>query len=193
MTKEVCIFIDAQYVYEIIKEFKKLYGIKYAIEYNQFAITLAKELNLWLTKTYYYTAPPYQSQPPTPKERERLRGYNTVMKHYRHIQNFYIREGRCQKINEDYQEKGVDTLFTMDLMETAHENKVKNVILVACDTDYVPAIKRLKEKYQINVYLFNYNDKIRNSKFSLSNYLESSCDKCILLTKEHFEKSKLKK
>ena len=159
---------------------------------NIINFTLATSLNLWLTKTYYYTAPPYQSPNPTQEERSRLRGYNTVMNRYRRIQDFNIREGRCQKINGEYHEKGVDTLFTMDLMKASHENKVKNVILVACDTDYVPVIKELREKHHINVCLFHYTDRVRKSEFSLSNHLESSCDKCILLTKEHFEKSELK-
>ena len=193
MKKEAYVFIDSQYVYKIIKEFENIHRKKYPVDYNQFAVTLAKSLNFWLAKTYYYTAPPYQSPHPTQEERRRLRGYTAVMNCYRRIQDFKVREGRCQKINEEYREKGVDTLFTMDLIETAYENKVKNVILVACDTDYVPVIKELREKHKVVVYLFHYTDRIRDSKFSLSNHLESSCDKCTLLTKEHFERSKLRK
>lgn len=193
MKKDACVFIDSQYVYKIIKEFEKKYGEKYVIDYNQFAITLAKSLNFWAKKIYYYTAPPYQSPNPTDEERRRLRGYKVVMNRYRRIPGFNIREGRCQKINEKYHEKGVDTLFTMDLIKTGHEDDIKNVILVACDTDYVPVIKEIRKENKISVYLFHHTDRIRNSKFSLSNHLESSCDECIPLTKEHFERSELKK
>ena len=190
--KEVHIFMESQYIYKIIKEFQKKYGKKYRIEYEQFAIILARSLNFWLTKTYYYTAPPHQSARSTENERERKRNYDKVMNYYRKKKNFEIREGRCQKIKDKYHEKGVDTLLIMDLMETAHKNKVKNVILVTSDTDYVPVIEEIREKHGFNVYLFHYTDKIRGSKFSLSNHLESSCTESVPLTKEHFEKSQLK-
>jgi len=188
INNSVQVFIDSQYLYKVILEFEKLYGVKYKLDYNQFAITLAKSLNKWLTKVYYYTAPPYQSSYPTEDEKIRLEKYVKVMNQYKKIKNFEVREGRCQKINDKYHEKGVDTLVTMDLVKTGYVEEVNTIILVACDTDYVPVINELRRK-GIKVILFHYTDRVRNSKFSLSNHLENACDQCILLSKSLFEKS----
>ena len=187
------VFIDSEYLYKIKKEFEKSHAKKYFIDYKKFAINLSRSLNLWLIKTYYYTAPPYQSRNPTEEEKKRSKGYRSAMNFYRNMHDFYVKEGRCQKIGNDFKEKGVDTLFTMDLLETAYLNKVNNLILVACDTDYVPVIKKIREGYKLKVYLFYYSDLVRNSKFSFSNHIQNSCDQCIILTKEHFEKSQYKK
>ena len=187
------VFIDSAYLYQIKKEFEKKYAKKYFIDLKQFGITLSKSLNLWLSRTYYYTAPPYQSRNATEEEKKRLKGYNSAMKFYRDRSDFYVREGRCQKIDGKFREKGVDTLFTMDLLKTAYAKKVNDLILVACDTDYVPVIKDIREKHKSKIYLFYYSDEIRNSKFAFSNHIQDSCDQCILLTKEHFEKSQYKK
>ena len=193
MTNLSYVFIDSEYLYKIKKEFDKKYGKKYSLDYKQFAITLSKSLNFWNNRTYYYTAPPYQSPISTDEEKRRLKGYDSVMNLYKKIPDFYVREGRCQKVFNEFREKGVDTLLTMDLIETAYRKEVKNLILVACDTDYVPVIKEIREKHKLKVSLFYYSDRIRGSKFSLSNHIQDACDQCILLTKEHFEKSQRKK
>ena len=76
----------------------------------------------------------------------------------------------------------------MDLMDL--DNKIKTIILVACDTDFVPILNKLKEK-GIKVILYYYTDKIRKSKFSMSNHLIDACTpNCkFMIKKEHFEKS----
>ena len=48
-----------------------------------------------------------------------------------------------------------DVLLSIDLVRKA--NEVKNFILVACDTDFVPAIKDIREKDNIRVILYYFN------------------------------------
>ena len=113
------------------------------------------------------------------------------MNYYNKITNFIVREGRCQYVENEYHEKGVDSLVIIDLMETMlldHQPKVNKIILLACDTDFVPAIEKLR-KNGYEVILFHYTDKKRGSKFSMSNHLEVSCNRCILLERDHLLKS----
>ena len=91
-------------------------------------------------------------------------------------------------INNEYTQKGVDVLLSIDLVREA--NKTKNLILVACDTDFVPAIKDVREKDKIKVILYYFKDK--NTKFSMSDHILSVCDKRVKLKIEDFEKSELK-
>jgi len=79
----------------------------------------------------------------------------------------------------------------MDLLSEAIAHKGMEFVLVACDTDFVPIIKEIKEKFLIKVNLYYFNDFVRNSKFSMSNYIMTACDKCILITKEAVLKSQL--
>ncbi len=106
------------------------------------------------------------------------------------ILNFTVREGRCQKTGDGFQEKGVDTLLTMDLMNAALDRGIKRVILVSCDTDFVPIITRLREDYKTEVTLYYFSDFVRNSRFSMSNHILNACDKGVLIKKEHFEQSR---
>ena len=83
-----------------------------------------------------------------------------------------------------YKQKGVDTFLTMDLMDMPLENpKIKTVILIASDSDFVPVIRRLKE-LGIDVILYTYFERDRKSKFSTSNKLLSAVTKYIKLNKQ---------
>lgn len=99
------------------------------------------------------------------------------------LPNFFVREGRCQKIDGHYQQKGVDTLITIDLFKIP-EN-IKTIILLVCDTDFVPVLNEIRSR-GIKVILYYFSDRVRNSKFSMSNHILSACDEYFLLTKEYF-------
>jgi uncharacterized LabA/DUF88 family protein len=119
----------------------------------------------------------------------RRRKYDKWVSKLRRIHNFVVREGRCQKVNGDYHQKGVDTLITMDLMTIPAQKSIKTIILVSCDTDFVPILKQIQEK-GLKVILFYYNDFIRGSTFSMSNHILDTCPENVLITKEQLEKSK---
>ncbi|MFA5383006.1 MAG: NYN domain-containing protein [Candidatus Micrarchaeia archaeon] len=175
--EKTAIFIDNGYLKLILKKF----NCKLRIQ--DFSINLAKENNLWCDKIFFYTAPPFQSAKPTEEERIRKASYDKFIITLKKIDKLIIREGRCQKINDIFHQKGVDTLLTMDLFESFLE--YKNVIIITADTDFVPILENLRKK-GMNVILYYYTDKKRNSKFSMSNHLLDVCDKSILLNKKHF-------
>ncbi len=78
----------------------------------------------------------------------------------------------------------------MDLLSVPEDKNINNIVLVACDTDFVPVLNKVRQKGR-KVYLFHYNDYKRKSKFSMSNYLETACDKTILIKREDLENSRL--
>ena len=183
--EETYVFIDGKYLSLISKHFGKGKYIKFDL--NQFAITIAKSQGLWCNAVYYYTAPPYQSPKPTREEKKRKSNYDSFINVLNNIPNFNIREGRCQKIDDEFHQKGVDTLLTMDLASVTR-SKIKTLVLVICDTDFVPILNKLRES-GIEIILFYFSDFKRNSKFSMSNYLLTACDKHVLIELEHFNKS----
>lgn len=184
MKEETSVFFDAQYLSLISKHFGNGKYLVYDI--NQFAYTIAKSQGLWCKDVYYYTAPPYQSSNPTDNEKERKSKYDKFISHLNKIPNFHVREGRCQKLENGYHQKGVDTLLVMDLAEVTKD--IKTIVLVICDTDFVPILNKMRES-GIEIILFYYSDFKRNSKFSMSNHLFTACDKHILIELDHFKKS----
>jgi uncharacterized LabA/DUF88 family protein len=186
MMDDTCVFLDGAYLSILNKYFGG--GKPLEIDINQFAYTLAKSEGLWCKGVYYYTAPPFQSDPPTPDEVRRRGNYDRFINHLKRFPNFTVREGRCQKVEGEFHQKGVDTLFTMDLFEACKNKDIKTIIVLTCDTDFVPILNKLRES-GIRVILYYFNDFKRGSKFSMSNHLHTACDVNRLLTMDHFQRS----
>ena len=187
--EETLIFIDAGFLSKLNKHFGNGKYIKFDL--FKFCKVLAKKQGLFCKHIFYYTAPPFQSTPPTTEERKRKENYDRFISKLSKNKMITIREGRCQRVKNDdgnfeFYQKGVDTLMTMDLISVPLKfDNIKKVILIVCDSDFVPVIKRLRE-IGIKVILYTYHEKKRKSKFSTSNELMKVVDKVVFLTKEDF-------
>ncbi|MBI5886872.1 MAG: NYN domain-containing protein [Deltaproteobacteria bacterium] len=58
----------------------------------------------------------------------------------------------------EFRQKGVDTLLSIDMVNLAASGKISDAVLLAGDSDYIPAIKVVKE-HGVNVFLFHSKDK----------------------------------
>ena len=180
--KSTIVFIDGGYLSFISKFFGKGKPLRYKMEV--FANNLAKFKGLECKKIYFYTAPPYQSSKPTPEENKRKANYDKFILKLKEVK-IIVREGRCQKIDNTYQQKGVDTLLTIDLSRISKREGIIDAIVLTSDTDFVPIIKDLAED-GINVILAYFTDKKRKSGLSLSNHLWKACKDKIKIRKEYF-------
>ena len=68
--------------------------------------------------------------------------------------------------------------------------KIKKIILISSDSDFVPVIKGLEEQ-GIKTILYMYYEKKRDTNFSRSNYLIKSVHKYVLLSKRDFDSAPL--
>jgi uncharacterized LabA/DUF88 family protein len=189
------VFIDAGYLSKISEHFAGEGNyIKYDLQ--QLPITLAKAKNLWCEKVYYYTAPPYLSSSPSKEESERRRRHDNFVENVLKKKfGWEVREGRCQKGDKenDYHQKGVDNLIDIDLMDLCQKNAVKTVLMLICDTDFVPILNKIRKEWQIKVVIAYFTDRIRRSEFSMSNHLLTACDDTLLIEKNHFNIIGIKK
>jgi uncharacterized LabA/DUF88 family protein len=176
------VFIDGGYLSFISKFFGKGKPLKYKMEI--FAKNIAQSKKLECEKIYFYTAPPYQDSKPTKEENKRKANYDKFIIKLKEA-GIIVREGRCQKIDNTYQQKGVDTLLTIDLSRIPKKEKISEVIVLTSDTDFVPIIKDLSED-GISVILAYFTDRKRKSGLSLSNHLWEVCKDKIKIKKEHF-------
>jgi len=180
--KPTIVFIDAGYLSFISKFFGSGKPLKYKMEV--FAKNLAKLRNLDCKKIYFYIAPPYQDSKPTEEENKRKANYDKFVSKLKEV-GIIVREGRCQKIDNTFQQKGVDTLLTIDLSRIPKKGGISDVIVLTSDTDFVPIIKDLSED-GINVILAYFTDRKRKSGLSLSNHLWKACKDKIKIKKEYF-------
>ncbi len=189
------VLIDTHYLDLVSKEFG-LRGEKH-IDIKGLAVQMAKENNLWLTQAFFYTCPPSQSSKPTPDESERKAKYDRFKARIEKL-DIVVREGRLQKLRvenngdivDKFTEKGVDTLFTIDLLRL-YRTDIRNALLLTCDTDFVPAIKAARED-GTKVVLYYYADEVKKSRFSLSRHLANVCDESVLITKKLMEQATLR-
>ena len=181
--EESIVFIDGAYLSLVSKFLGEGKYLKFSIK--KFAEILAKRENLICREIFYYNCPPFQGTPPTNEQIKRKAGYDKFTSKLRK-EGMGIREGRCQMINGKYSQKGVDVLLSIDLVRKANEN-IKNFILVACDTDFVPAINDIRTKDKVKVILYYFRNK--NTKFSMSDHILSVCDEKIKLKKEDFQRA----
>ena len=161
----------------------------------QFSKNLAKKQEFVCEHIYYYTAPPFQSDKPTKEESRRYKRYEKFKSNLSKDKIISIREGRCQRLKIDgkfvFRQKGVDALAIIDLMSIPLEHKeVNKIILIANDSDFVPVVDKLKQ-LGVEVILYTYYSKKRESSFARSNELMKSVSRYVQLTKEDFLKSPL--
>jgi len=193
--EDTLVFIDAGFLSKLSKHFGK--G-KYLV-YNliDFSKNISKKQNLFCKEIFYYTAPPFIPDKPSTKETKMKKNYDNFISRLSKHKNFNIREGRCQrlKLNNkfEYKQKGVDSLVVIDLMTIPIDySKIKKIILIASDSDFVPVINNLKKR-NIKIILYTYYEKGRKARFSTSNELIKSVYKYVLLSKKDFINAPLNK
>jgi len=182
--KGCIVFIDGAYLSLVSKFLGGGKHLRYDIK--KFAQNLAKDQNLFCKEIFYYNCPPFQSEPPTEEQERRKAGYDKFMIKLKKA-GIIAREGRCQMIDETYCQKGVDVLLTIDLVRNAIKTNIKNFVIIACDTDFVPAITNIRKEDKVKVILYYFKDN--NSMFSMSDHILSVCDKKVRLGKEDFDKA----
>jgi len=189
------VFIDAGFLSKLSKYFGKGNYINYDI--IKLAENISRKNDLFCEKIFYYTAPPFQSENPSDDEKRRKDNYDNFVKKITENLKIILREGRCQRLKLGgkftYRQKGVDTLMAIDLVSIPLKfPKVKKIILIASDSDFVPVVKQLDE-FGIEIILYTYFTKRRDTNFSRSFHLVNAVSKYVRLTKEDFDNSKLNK
>lgn len=191
--KETLVFIDAGFLSKLSGYLGK--GKYLTYDLFTFIFNLVKEQELICKQIFYYTAPPFQSEPPLCEEIKRREKYDHFIEKLLRNENITIREGRCQRLKINgkfiYKRKAVDSLIIMDLMKILIDYlRIKKIILIASDSDFVPIIQYLR-KLNIEIILYTHYSKKRKSNLSRSNELLKVVNQYIEITKKDFDKAPL--
>lgn len=174
---KIAIFIDGGYIDKVLQN-----EFQVRIDYAKLpeVVSHGKEL----LRTYYYNCLPYQSNPPTEDEKARFSKAQRFHKMLTRLPKYEIRLGRLARRGDDYEQKGIDTLLSIDLVNLAATKQISDAILIAGDYDYVPAIKVVKE-HAVNVTL--YHSRIRGNYHDL---LWEICDDRVPISQDFINKIK---
>ncbi|MGC9314290.1 MAG: NYN domain-containing protein [bacterium] len=178
--ERTAIFIDAGYFKKVLDDF----NIK--VDYLKLSEILASGCNR--LRTYYYDCPPYLSSEPTQSERDRKSGFDRFITYLVNQPRFEAKLGRLQKIDNVYKQKMVDVLLSLDLVRLALEHQIQKAIIIAGDSDYVPAIQIAKYAGVVVTLCFyerNADPRRQNDKgFRIHNELKQACDDWVHINHE---------
>ncbi len=77
------------------------------------------------------------------------------------LPRFEVKLGRLQIIGGRFKQKMIDVLISLDIVNMCFANQVQQIILVAGDSDFVPAIKKAKNCGAV-VHLFYHPESVHN-------------------------------
>lgn len=171
---KVAIFLDGGYVDKVLKN--DFTGTN--IDYGK----LSKEIsqNKEILRTFYYHCLPYQGNPVTTEERERFSKAQKFHSALERLPRYEVRRGTLVKRDDRFEQKGIDTLLSIDLVKFAASGKITDAFLVAGDADFVPAVCVAKE-YGVNVILYY-------SQHSYHKNLWQACDERIIIDQNLIQK-----
>lgn len=100
----------------------------------------------FILRTYYYNCLPYQSRNPTEDEKQRYDNTQRFHHALALLPRFEVRLGRLELRgidnagNQIFEQKRVDILLGVDLVQLAAKGHIGTAILLAGDSDFVPAV-----------------------------------------------------
>ncbi|MGE0173586.1 MAG: NYN domain-containing protein [Oligoflexales bacterium] len=140
-------FIDGGYVLAQFKYNKITPDFKKIADY--LLAPLRRNTSLDLLRCYFYYCAPWVSQPPTEDELKRMDVHNQFVADIESIQRWAVRLGKLEKrwdgSKEYYEQKRVDVLLSCDMVRHSAARDIQHAILVAGDSDFIPAILAAKD------------------------------------------------
>ena len=145
MEDRAAIFIDGAYLeFCLREEFQQA-----KIDFQDLSQKMAGQAGL--LRTYYYHCPPHQGNPPTPEERDRYAARRKFYTALDRLPRYCVRLGHLEKrgfeddgITPRYEQKRVDILLGVDLVQLAAKGHINQAILFAGDSDFIPAVEIAK-------------------------------------------------
>jgi len=173
------VFIDGGYAKKVFQEFGNR-RISY-VKFSEYVANGEERL-----RTYYYDCAPYVSSPPTPEERERKGAFDKFKYALERETRFQVRLGRLAKRHLrdgtiDFQQKMVDILLAVDLVQLSVQHRIERAVLLANDSDFVPAIQIARDAGTVVELYYHIPPRPHDE-------LMQACDDCIHIERDFIEK-----
>lgn len=140
MPDNVAIFIDAAYLQRLLRDEFSRANINFA------ALASVMSGPDKLLRAYYYHCPPYQSSSPSSEERTRYAAWERFQRSLNMTPRFKVRLGKLEYRGNNpdgsprFEQKRVDILLSLDLVQHAIKGHIGRAALLAGDSDFIPAV-----------------------------------------------------
>lgn len=171
------LFIDGGYFSKLIKNY---YG-KLEIDYVKLCNAIFSKLKLERLRTYYYHSLPVVRVGNNDDER-RHRNMQSFLISLKRLPRFEVKLGKLQLIGGQFKQKMIDVLMSLDITSMCFDKQITQVILIAGDADFVPAVKKAKD-YGAIVNLYYHPSSAHNE-------LLDEVDELHVISKELIESCK---
>jgi uncharacterized LabA/DUF88 family protein len=143
------LFIDAGYLERVrVDVFGVPSGgrkVPFPLDYKRLPAMLAGGA---INKIFYYDCLPYVQEPPLPAEYALMEGRQKFWDFLARQKGWIIRQGRLEARGPKgavwYTQKRVDVMLAVDLTRLAWRQEIKEAVLLAGDSDFVPLIEDAK-------------------------------------------------
>lgn len=154
--EKAAIFIDGGYLNRILKN---KFG-EPDIDYEIFCKHICTDLKLIRLRTYFYHCMPIIRKNNKLDEKRHADMQRFITK-LRRLPRFEVKLGRLQVISNQFKQKMVDVLMSLDIVNMCFDKQIQHAILIAGDSDFVPAIKKAKDHGAI-VHLYYHPESAHN-------------------------------
>ncbi len=141
------IFIDGGYFFNHIKTERG--APDYGRLANYLLAPLRKTLPVDLLRAYFYYCAPWMSEEPTEDELRRMDIHRALVDSIERTSRWQVKLGklerRWEKDGEYFEQKRVDVLLSVDLVRHAAAKHIQHAVIVAGDSDFIPAIVAAKD------------------------------------------------
>ncbi len=156
MMERAAVFIDGGYLNKVLKDcFSEA-----DIDYGVFSRKLCDIVKCRLLRTYFYHCMPVIRKGNREDEIRHTRMQKFIQK-LKRLPRFEVKLGKLQIIKGVFKQKMVDVLMSLDIADISFERHVDHIIIVAGDSDFVPAIRKAKQ-YGVIVHLFYHQNSVHN-------------------------------
>jgi uncharacterized LabA/DUF88 family protein len=164
--EKTAIFIDGGYFSKILKQY---FGMP-RIDFKKLSDEICSELQLSRLRTYYYDCMPVKREG-NDRDKRLYANKQKFMDKIAKLPRFEIKKGRLQVIGTDeFDQKMVDVLMSLDIVDKCCDHQIQHAILIAGDSDFIPAIKKAKDFGAI-IHLYYHTS---NVKTELLNEIDES-------------------
>ena len=139
------IFIDGAYLDKLLENVFR--GSR--IDMGLLSAELAQKNEI--LRCYYYHCPPYQSNPPTTEERQKVASHDRYIRALSRLPRFQVRLGKLAfrgttgEGRPIFVQKRVDIMMGVDMVQLAATRQIARAVLVAGDSDFLPAVDAVKQ------------------------------------------------
>ncbi|MFH1751939.1 MAG: NYN domain-containing protein [archaeon] len=146
--EKATIFIDGGYLNRILRdEFKEP-----DIDYAKLCDSICSDLKLDRLRTYFYHCLPIVREGNL-KDRKKEARMQKFLSKLKRLPRFEVKLGRLQFIGGQFKQKMVDILMSLDIVGMCFDKQINHAILIAGDSDFIPAIKKAKN-YGAIIHLY---------------------------------------